>query len=185
MGQSKVPKPKLGERVEVMRKRLQALGRSDIAPFIDKLWDLVQECQRQVNKHSLDPSYTLHFSAGDLRLIATTVRTKLNHHLAKTYYESYAEEPKRLMHYKTLCGQRANIYNMAQKLLALQFALGDIIYSMEVLSKDMIIGFGKYKGQHVSEVAQTKVGEEYLRWLIEQDWISEDLRCNIQEALHM
>ena len=39
----------------------------------------------------------------------------------------------------------------------------------------MRIGFGKYKGQKVDDIAQTEEGIKYLRWLVGQDFISEEL----------
>ncbi len=40
----------------------------------------------------------------------------------------------------------------------------------------MKLGFGRFRGLHVAEIAATDEGECYLEWLVGQPWIWEPLR---------
>lgn len=45
-----------------------------------------------------------------------------------------------------------------------------------------LMPFGKHKGRRLVELAATEA--DYLNWMLNQDWLKDNLRHRIEEALH-
>ena len=79
----------IAEKIHNIKEDLRKKnGDSYLTSHLDKLIKLENEIRRHTQKCFTDKNYQLQFTSGDLRVICTTIRTKLNKFSQKLYYEN-------------------------------------------------------------------------------------------------
>jgi hypothetical protein len=78
----------LHERIHKVKEELRKKG-CNIEFYISELFKIDDEVKRAVKKRLHDPKFEFHFSSGDMRIIATTIRTKTTNSVKKLYYDTY------------------------------------------------------------------------------------------------
>lgn len=128
--------------VEQLHKIKEDLRKKNGDEFLDShadtLLKLETEIRRNAEKCFKDKKRALHFTAGDLRIICTTIRTKLNRYQKKLYYEGVSKKFDALDKimdddFIRIMTEAINDYRIAQKLLNLHYLYGTITATVELV----------------------------------------------------
>lgn len=128
------------ERIHNVKEKLRKKG-CNIEFYIPELLKIDEEIKRAVKKRLHDPSYEFRFSAGDLRIIATTIKTKVNNLTKKLYYDTYGFEPEEMVKdgqidwndYEKLSSKKAEELKLLQKLVNLHYMYSHTVFTIETL----------------------------------------------------
>ena len=80
---------KLNERIDEIKKELRKkISDEKLHDCVIKLLKIEDEIRRNVKKALKDNKHELHFTSGDLRVIATCINTKMTRFQKQLYFES-------------------------------------------------------------------------------------------------
>lgn len=83
----------IAERIHEIKEDLRKKnGYEYLTTHLDKLIKLESEIRHHTQKCFTSKTHQLQFTSGDLRIIATTIRTKLNKFQKKLYYEGVSDK---------------------------------------------------------------------------------------------
>lgn len=131
----------IAQRIHAIKEDLRKKnGDEYLNTHLDKLIKLEAEIRRHTQKCFGNNKYELQFTAGDLRIIATTIRTKLNKYQKKLYYEGVSDKFKEMdiitdKEFTQVMNEAIADYKVFQKLSDCHYLYGTITATVELIER--------------------------------------------------
>ncbi len=127
---------------EKLHKIKNDLRKKNSSKYLDRhipeLFKLEKDIRRNVIKAIKNPRHELHFNSGDLRIICTTIRTKVNKIQASLYYEGVQKsfEQHDIINddvFNKVMAEAKELHLLLQKLYDLHYLYGTITATTQLV----------------------------------------------------